>query len=190
METAAAIKESVDAKLSKAELLEIIAAQQQTIADLQKRIEQLEGKNPTERLGEAFSERAEEKRRKKKRGRRPRPSNSDRVSTAEKIALAQRTEQVYPADSDPESCQLSHTRVAWRLEEGKAVLVAYEIYRCGKNYGKPAGLIGRGEFGLEILISLAYQVYCIGISLDKACELMQFFQGLKLSKSQADMPCC
>ena len=186
METAAAIKESVDVRLSKTELLEIIAAQQQTIADLQKRIEQLEGKNPTERLDEAFSERAEEKRRKKKRGRRPRPSNSGRVSTAEKIALAQRTEQVYPADTDPDSCQLSHTRVAWRLEAGKAVLVAYEIYRFGKRYGKPAGLVGRGEYGLEILVSLAYQVYYIGVSLDKACELMQFFQGLKLSKSQAD----
>jgi len=53
--------------------------------------------------------------------------------------------------------------VAWRLEDGRAVLVAYDIYRQGNRYGQPLGVPGRGEFGMEILIALAYQVYTLGL---------------------------
>lgn len=183
----------VTASLSKVELLamisamnQTIAAMKETIADLEEQIQELKGKNPTDRLDEEYSLRAEEKRKKNKRRKRPKPLRSGRVKTIDKIAMASRTDQVFPDGVDQKRCVFSHTRVAWRLEEGKAVLIAYEIYRYGKKYGKPAGLIGRGEFGLEILISLAYQVYCIGISIDKACEIFQFFQGLKLTKSQSD----
>jgi len=183
----------VMASLSKVELLAVISAMNQTIvtmnqtiADLEEQVEELKQKNPTDRLEEEYSLRAEEKRKKKKRRKRSKPLRSGRVTTADKIAMASRTDQVFPNGVDQKLCLFSHTRVAWRLEEGKAVLIAYEIYRYGKKYGKPAGLIGRGEFGLEILISLAYQVYCIGISIDKACEVFQFFQGLKLTKSQSD----
>ncbi|MEZ6130208.1 MAG: hypothetical protein R3C59_16100 [Planctomycetaceae bacterium] len=62
----------------------------------------------------------------------------------------------------------------------------YEIYRCGNEYGKPAGLPGRGEFGIEIMVALAYQVDVVGVSIDKACRLLNFFEQLKLRKSQAD----
>ena len=114
------------------------------------------------------------------------PKRQGRITTAEKIAKAARTEQVYPDDCPPDDCNLSHTRVAWRLEDGRAVLVAYEIYRCGNHFGRPIGVPGRGEFGMEILVALAYQVYVIGVSLDKACQVLGFFQGLSLTKSQAD----
>jgi hypothetical protein len=76
--------------------------------------------------------------------------------------------------------------VAWRFENGRSVLIAYEIYRCGNSFGKPPGILGKGEYGIEVLISLAYQVYCLGLSMDKACKVMCFFQCLDLSKSQAD----
>ncbi len=36
------------------------------------------------------------------------------------------------------------------------------------------------------MIALAYQVYIIGLSIDKACQLLNFFEQLKLRKSQAD----
>ena len=39
---------------------------------------------------------------------------------------------------------------------------------------------------MEILIALAYQVYTLGLSLDKACQVLGFFQGLSLTKSQAN----
>ncbi len=173
-------------------LVELIASQQKLIQQLQEEVERLKEqieKNPTARLDEAYSERAEAERQAKARGKRKKrktPEQSGRFSTAEKIARAARTEQVYPDDCNPEDCKLSHTRVAWRLEDGGAVLVAYEIYRRGNKYGQPPGLPGRGEFGMEILIALAYQVYTLGLSLDKACQVLGFFQGLSITKSQAN----
>jgi len=86
-----------------------------------------------------------------------------------------------------DACWLSHTRPVWRLENGKAVLVAYEVYRGPKNqYGKVPSVLGRSEFGLEIVLAIAYQVYIVGISFDKVCLLMNFFQNLHLRKSQVD----
>jgi transposase len=171
-------------------LVELIASQQKRIERLQEEIEKLKEqikKNPTERLEEPYSERAEEKRRAKgKPKKRKTPKRRGRLTTAEKIAKAARTEKVYPDDCDPQDCKLSHTRVAWRLEDGRAVLIAYEIYRRGNSYGQPPGVPGRGEFGMEILIALAYQVYTLGLSLDKACQVLGFFQGLSLTKSQAN----
>jgi hypothetical protein len=173
-------------------LVDFVVSQQKLIGKLQDENEKLKeqiGKNPTERLEEEYSEKAEEKRKaaaEGKRGPRNKPTRSGRVSTADKIAKAARTEKVYPDDCDPEDCKLSHTRVAWRLEDGRAVLVAYEIYRRGNNYGRPTGVPDRGEFGMEILIALAYQVYTLGLSLDKACQVLGFFQGLNLKKSQAN----
>jgi hypothetical protein len=72
------------------------------------------------------------------------------------------------------------------LENGQAVLVAYHIYRGQKNrYGQIPGVLGRSEFGLEIVLSIAYQVYVMGLSFDKACALMCFFTQLDLKKVQA-----
>ena len=69
----------------------------------------------------------------------------------------------------------------------RAVLVAYEIYRGPRNqYGKIPGVFGRSEFGAEITLAIAYQVYIVGLSFDKVCLLMNFFQHLKLRKSQAN----
>ena len=53
-------------------------------------------------------------------------------------------------------------------------------------YGKIPGVFGRSEFGMEIVLAIAYQVYVVGLSFDKVCLLMNFFQNLKLRKSQAD----
>ena len=176
-------------------LIGVLAAQQQLLADQQARIEELEAiirsKNPTERLEQSYSEqaeqqRAEERRSGKKRKRKQKSKRRGRISTADKIKLAERTQAVYPEDIDPQQCRFSHTRVAWRLEDGRAILIAYDIHRKGNRYGQPAGLIGRGEFGIEIIVAIAYQVYCLGLSIDKACAVLSFFQQLKLRKSQAD----
>jgi hypothetical protein len=73
------------------------------------------------------------------------------------------------------------------LENGRAVLIAYEIYRAPKNlYGKIPGVLGRSEFSLAIMIEIAYFVYVIGLSFDKVCLMLQFLQKLPLGKTQAD----
>jgi len=110
-----------------------------------------------------------------------------RMTSADKIAQAVRAEKVFPTGVPKKDCRLSHTRPVWRLENGRAVLVAYEIYRGPRNqYGKIPGVFGRSEFGAEITLAIAYQVYIVGLSFDKVCLLMNFFQHLKLRKSQAN----
>jgi transposase len=147
-------------------------------------------KNPTERLDEAYSQRAEEEREAKRDGKPKKPNEGQkragRISTADKIEQAERTENVYPDGFSPERCKFSHSRVAWRFEDGRAVLIAYNIYRRGKHRGQVAGLLPRSEFGLEVMISLAHSVYCLGMPIDHACKVLMFYQGLHLRKSQAD----
>lgn len=179
-------------KLSVDRLIVVIEAQQKQLAAQQKRIaeleEQIKSRNPTPRLDEAYSEKAEQKRQGngKRRKRNRKAQRRGRLTTADKIKLAERVEQVFPEDIDASACKLSHTRVMWRFENGRSVLVAYEVFRHGNQFGKPPGALGRGEFGIEVIVALAYQVYCLGLSIDKACSVMAFFQQLKLRKSQAD----
>jgi transposase len=163
-----------------------LQAAHQRIAELEK---QLPG-SPTPKVDEPFSLRAEEKRqqaRTKSKRKPPRKGRRGRITTDDKIAQAQRQEDVLPDGIDKSQCQLSHTRPVWRLEQGRAVLVAYHIYRGANNqYGKIPGVLGRSEFGIEIVVAIAYLVYVVGLSFDKVCLVFNFFQNLKLRKSQAD----
>ena len=158
----------------------------QRIAELEQKL----GGEATTKVDEPFSVREEEKRQEKRGKKRRQPKGSKRrgrITTADKIARAIRTEKVYPSGVPEEDCKLSHTRPVWRLENGQAVLVAYEVYRGPKNlFGKIPGTLGRSEFGIEIVIAIAYLVYVVGLSFDKVCLLLNFFQNLKLRKSQAD----
>ena len=70
-----------------------------------------------------------------------------------------------------------------------AVYVAYNIHDLpkSKELPLPTGLRNsRSEFGIEIILTLAFLHYWIGVSLDNAREIMRYFTGLELSKSQAD----
>lgn len=182
-------------------LVEVIATVQRELQTAKQRITELEQRNAelqqkldaaggTPKVDEPFSFRAEEKRqeaRGKKRRKRKDKGRRGRVRTADKIAQAQRTEDVYPDGVAPTDCWLSHTRTVWRLEQGRAVLVAYRVFRGPNNqYGIVPGVLGRSEFSLEIVVTIAYLVYVIGLSFDKVCLVLDFFQNLKLSKSQAD----
>jgi len=156
------------------------------IGELEKKL----GGSATVKLDQPFSVRAEEQRQ-AGRGKKPRQGKKKRrrgrTRTAEKLAGAARIEKVFPDDVPLEDCWLSHTRPVWRLENNQAVLVAYEVYRSrGNRYGKIPGVLGRSEFGIEIVLAIAYQVYVVGLSLDKVCLLLNFFQGLQLRKSQID----
>jgi transposase len=168
-----------------------LQAAHQQIAELERQIAELKKQLPgAAKLDEPFSMREEEKRqeaRGKKKRKRKDKGRHGRIPTADKIAQAERTEDVYPHSVDPNDCWHSHTRPVWRLENGRAVLIAYRIFRGPNNrYGQIPGVLGRSEFGLEIVVSIAYQVYVVGLSFDKVCLILLFFLNLKLRKSQAD----
>lgn len=174
-------------------LVELIVSLQRQLQAAQRRIEELEKQRggPTTKLDEPFSMQAEERRQeargKKRRQRKRFPKRRGRLRSAEKIGQVKHTQQVFPVGVAQCDCKRSHTRLVWRLIDGQAVVVAYEIYRGPNNqYGQIPGVLGRSEFGLEIVLAIAYQVYVVGLSLDKVCLLLNFFQNLKLRKSQVD----
>jgi len=183
------LKEDVrQGRIAADRLADLLVSALRALDDAQRRIQELEEKlgPPTQKVDEPYSVAAEEKRQKKTR-KSKRSQRRGRIQNAEKIAQAARTEAVYPAGVAPEECWLSHTRPVWRLENGQAVLVAYDIYRGPKSqYGKIPNVLGRSEFGLEIIVTIAHLVYLVGLSFDKVCLLLNFFQNLKLRKSQVD----
>ncbi len=179
-------------------LVELIAAQQRQLAEAYARIRELEAaldelrkqSSSTAKIEEAFSVKAEEKRqaaRGRRKSKQKKPRRRGRLRTADKLALCEREEDVFPEGLDRQQCRFSHSRPVWRLIEGRAVLVAYHVYRGpGNEYGKIPGTLGRSEFGLEIVVAISYLVYLAGLSFDKVCLVMNFFQGLPLRKSQVD----
>src|SRR5450432_1367495 len=175
-------------------LIDVIEMQQRQLQSALRRIEELEkkaGGSATTKVDEPFSMRAEEKRqqarRKNKKHKLSKKGPRGRLTSADKLKLAERTEKVFPKDVPPQDCQLSHTRPVWRLENGRATVIAYEIYRGPKNrYGKIPGVLGRSEFSMEIMVEIAYFVYVMGLSFDKVCLTLQFLQNLPLGKTQAD----
>lgn len=131
-----------------------------------------------------YSVEAEEKRRRRRKRKKRSPG---RRPTELKFADAQRLQEVYPPRVPRDECRVVRERAVWRLEEGRAVLVGYRVF-AGPDGCEPRipGVTPRCEYGLEILVVLAFLVYVIGVSLDKACAVLSFFCQLPLAKSQAD----
>ncbi len=127
-------------------------------------------------------ERKQRKRRrhKKSTGRKPKEMKRDHATQA--IDL-------FGYCTDREQCGLRREQFVWRLIDGKAQYVHYRIFDEPDSTELPPvdGVRnGKCEYGLEILVTLAYLVYWTGVSIDKACGILVFFTGLELSKSQAD----
>jgi len=187
-------------RLSVEQLLDIIESQQQTIkrlaANERRLIERLTQYEPqasrastsnqanSKTPAPSYSVDAETKRRRPRRRRKKSPG---RQPTEVKFADAERFQDVYPDGVRRRDCQLVRERAIWRLEDGRAVRVGYRIFASpGGNEPRIPGVTPRCEYGIEILVVLAFLVYLIGISLDKACAVLGFFCQLPLAKSQAD----
>ena len=129
-------------------------------------------------------DRHERKRRKKRR-----KKSTGRRRKEVKIEQATLHYDLYWYGADRKTCVLRREQFAWRLIDGKAQYVHYRIFDQPDSTDLPPvdGVRnGKCEYGIEILITLAYLVYWTGVSIDKACGILAFFTGLELSKSQAD----
>lgn len=171
----------------------LIGRQAKRLEELESELKELRKKNPTQRLNEAYSVKAEEKRREdaqqtgQPKKKKQKSKRRGRISTAEKLAAATQEENVFPAGHSPDECTFRYSRVAWRIINGQAVLVAYHIY-AGPDGRVPQipGVPKRGEFGTEIITSLAWQHYIAGLPLDTVIGEFEFYWNLTLRKSQAD----
>lgn len=119
----------------------------------------------------------------------PKRKSTGRKPKDGKLKLATKSADIYPEGAQPEACERRRTQFVWRLIDGKATYVAYHLF------AQPDAAIpplppgvrnSRSEFGIEIILILAFLHYWIGISLDNAIQIMNFFTNLQLSKGQAD----
>jgi transposase len=183
-------------KLAIEQLLDILDKLQQTIrrleADKRRLTQRLasyepEATSPTANQPMANASYSVDAENKRRQGRQRRKKSPGRTPTKLKFAEAEHVDDIYPDGVRRADCHLMRERAVWRLIEGKAVRVGYRIF-AGPDGKEPRipGVTPRCEYGLEILVVLAFLVYLIGISLDKACEVLGFFCQLPLSKSQAD----
>ena len=123
---------------------------------------------------------------KKKRKRKP---STGRRPDAQKFEKAHDIVNIYPENIPHADCVLRDEQGVWRLIEGNAKYIRYRIHapENAKTLPKIAGVRNsRSEYGIEIIIALAFLVYWIGTSMDNACKVFYFFTGLVLSKGQAD----
>jgi transposase len=132
----------------------------------------------------SYSVAAEEQRRRLRRRKKKSPG---RRPTECKFAQAQCIEEIYPEDVPRADCQVLRERAVWRLRDNRAVLIGYRLFgRPGGPEPAIPGVTPRCEYGIEILVVLAFLAYVIGLSLGKACAVLAFFCQLPLSRSQAD----
>ena len=184
--------EARDQKL--AELESKLAELESQLAELVKENarlrELLEGKAKAKasrkpRFSDNYGGRSEQSRSKKKgRGK----GATGRRPSGDKQSFVSATEKIYPEGVSPSDCILVRTQCAWRFVEGRAVYLRYEIFDHPESSQAPlpAGLrTSRSEFGVEIILTVAFLHYWIGVSLAHACQIIAFFTGLALSKSQA-----
>ena len=173
----------------------LIEEQAARIKELEREIEELkkllgekakskESKPPKEAVNYSV-DRHERKQRKKRRrkkstGRKPKDAKRDQAT---------QTIDVYWRGGRRRKCVLRREQFVWRLIDGKAQYVHYRIFDTPDSIDLPPidGVRNaRCEYGIEILVTLAFLVYWTGLSIDKACGILAFFTGLELSKSQAD----
>lgn len=127
--------------------------------------------------------------RNKNKKKQPKKKSTGRKPTQNKRSQATRTIDIYAEGADRVLCVRHRSQLAWRIFDGKAVYACYDIYDLpdSTSVPVPAGLRNsRSEFGIEIILILAFLHYWIGVSLDNARQIMNFFTGLNLSKGQAD----
>lgn len=127
--------------------------------------------------------------RKTNQEKKPKRNSTGRKPTPDKHALVAQKIDIYPAGVDPGQCRGQRSQFAWRIVDGQAVYVCYQMYDLPEstNVSVPVGLRNsRSEFGIEIILILAFLHFWIGVSLDNARAIMNFFTGLNLSKGQAD----
>ena len=138
------------------------------------------GRNKLLDLNKPGNQDSDKKPAKTSTGRKPRDAKEHLVSD---------TIAVFPPDVDRDTCIHHRFQCAWRIVDGKAVYLRYDIRDLADSSSlplPPGVRNSRSEFGMEVILILGFLHYWIGVSQENAIGIMNFFTGLDLSKSQAD----
>ncbi|MEL6491237.1 MAG: transposase [Cyanobacteria bacterium J06621_3] len=106
-----------------------------------------------------------------------------------KLELVDEHVNIYEPGISETVCIERRVQYGWRLVGGQAKYICYHLYALPKSLNVPTvpGLRTRqSEYGIEIILTVAFLHYWTGVSLDHVCSVVQFFTGLALSKSQAN----
>ena len=168
-----------------AEQIEKLREEVQRLKDLlEKKVDAKSAKQP--KFSENYSLNRNKRNKNKKNTRK---KSTGRRTNEAKRKLATLEMDVYPDGVPQDKCIRHRSQLVWRMLDGKAVYICYHIYDVPESQNLPLPPAVRNqqcEFGIEIILILAFLHYWIGVSLDNACQIMEFFTGLKLPKSQAD----
>lgn len=129
-----------------------------------------------------------EKHKGKKKSKRGKAATGRRPQSV-KLELVDRTVDVYEEGMPPAECVARGSQYVWRIEAGRAQYICYRFFTHPDTVAIPplAGVRNRlSEYGLEVILIVAFLHYWVGISLDHTCAVVEFFTGLALSKSQAN----
>ena len=122
---------------------------------------------------------------KSKRGRKA----TGRRAQSDKLDWVSEHVDIYEQGVPESLCVERRSQHGWRFVDGQAKYICYHLYARPESKQLPEvpGLrTHRSEYGVEIIMTVAFLHYWTGISLDHVCSVVQFFTGLALSKSQAN----
>ena len=112
-----------------------------------------------------------------------------RVPQVEKQSQVSHTLDIYEIGVRKKDCIEQRQQFAWRFLDGRAAYVCYHLYGLPGTQNLPTvlGLRNRrSEYGIEIILTVSFLHYWIGLSLDHVCSVIEFFTELSLTKSQAN----
>lgn len=184
--------------------LKEIRDRDRTIRKQGKEIEKLKEENENlrrenEHLEEALKQQAEAKKAKKPRFPDYSVRGQERAMNAERKTSPGRTPKerkgepdevrdIYPTGLLPAQCTLSHTRYVTHIQDGRKHVILYRVHKrkWSSDTAPLPGAMPRGEYGIEVAVTLAFLVYVIEVSIRQAQDILLFFTGIELSDSQAD----
>lgn len=135
---------------------------------LQAKADAKAAKPPTFPDNDSLARNPRTRRKKKRKSPGRTPQSAKREWAAHEVAI-------YPPGVSPEACLRHRSQFAWRILDGKAVYVCYHIYDVpdSRQLPVPPGLrTSRSEFGIEIILIVAFLHYWIGVSLDNVRQIL------------------
>jgi hypothetical protein len=96
---------------------------------------------------------------------------------------------IFPEGVKKSRCILRHEQFVWRLIDHKAKYVHYRIFAPADAVELPMipGVRNvKSGYGIEFILMPAHHVYWLGLSMDKARELIRFYTDVDIPKSQVD----